>query len=52
LKDQEAQIAIQAAMDALVASGAETGIQVAVMKNGRVVVDVGVRRSARSSSCA
>lgn len=26
-------------MDALVASGAETGIQVAVMKNGRVVVD-------------
>jgi CubicO group peptidase (beta-lactamase class C family) len=33
------QAQIQAVMDALVTSGAEIGLQVAVIKNGRVVVD-------------
>jgi CubicO group peptidase (beta-lactamase class C family) len=33
------QVAIQAAIDEFVASGAEIGLQVAVIKHGRVVVD-------------
>src|SRR5436190_2170461 len=39
MHEPHAQIEIQAAMDQLVASGAEVGLQVAVIKNGRVMVD-------------
>jgi CubicO group peptidase (beta-lactamase class C family) len=39
MNDEPAQVQIQAAVDELVASGAEVGLQVAVIKNGRVVVD-------------
>jgi CubicO group peptidase (beta-lactamase class C family) len=38
--DERIQVEIQSAMDELVSSGAEIGLQVAVIKNGRVVVDV------------
>ena len=40
MSDERVQFLIQAAADDLVASGAETGLQVAVIKDGRVVADV------------
>jgi CubicO group peptidase (beta-lactamase class C family) len=39
MNDERVQVEIQAAIDQLVTSGAEIGLQVAVIKNGRVVVD-------------
>ncbi|HXT34037.1 MAG TPA: hypothetical protein VN837_00550 [Chloroflexota bacterium] len=38
MNEERAQVEIQATIDELVASGAEIGLQVAVIKNGRVVV--------------
>jgi CubicO group peptidase (beta-lactamase class C family) len=47
MNDERAQVDVQAAIDELVSSGAEIGLQVAVIKNGRVVVDAvsGVART-------
>jgi len=39
MTDQRARIEIQAAVNAFTASGAEIGLQVAVIRNGRVIVD-------------
>lgn len=39
MNDERAQIKIQAAINDLVTSGAEIGLQVAVIKNGHVVVE-------------
>lgn len=39
MNDERVQAMVQAAIDDLVTSGAETGLQVAVIKNGRVVAD-------------
>lgn len=39
MNDERVQVEIQAAMDQLVTSGAEVGLQVVVIKNGHVVVD-------------
>jgi CubicO group peptidase (beta-lactamase class C family) len=40
MADERAQELIQAAADRLVAGGSETGLQVCVVRDGRVAVDV------------